>query len=292
MLQEAPGGEVITRVITESLFSARRYFIFSALPSDKLSAVLAERDRAWKRAQQSQGKAQPVKFLASSRLALPWSERPAHAFFASVIEQWKDYELEALIRTELEANKSRQVTQNPHLAAVLEGMAEPWSIGDGRTAPFEQRTSSQFRNLMKLLLRTYLLDPTSQAQDRRKLGFTRPLTTQDRYELLSCVWQCQIGLAPGQELSKHQRLWITVDKAEYILDYSPAEVKLLVNGFTSLLKTIGSFFTIWLNLSNPHQQMIERVRQSCGSEFWELCDLDLTAGQTALTRAEKGKGQG
>jgi hypothetical protein len=283
--------EAITQLITASLYSARRSFVFSALTPDELSAVLAERDRTWKGAQQSQGKAKSVKLLSSVRLALPWSERPAHALFASVIEQWKAYELEGLISNALDADGGRQVTQNTHLAAVLDGIAAPWRLGEEHRA-MGMWTSNQIRDQMNLLLRTYLLDPTSQAQDRRKLGFARPLTTQDRYELLSCIWQCQIGLAPGQEPARHQRLWVTLDKAEYILDYPPAEVKLLVNGLTSILNTVGAFFTFWLNLSDPDQQVIEEVRRAFGREFWGFCNLDLTAGQPALTSAEKGEAQG
>ena len=271
-----PIGKSLAHLVADSLFSAPSFFVLSALGPGELEAVEAERNAAWGQAQRDRGAGPHVQDLAALRFDLPWAEHPAHAFFAAVIERWKPSDLEAMIHNALRYETGEQaITENTYIADVLKGIGNPGQLGvlalmdDGYT-------SDELFRIRRQLLRTYLLDPTSQAADRRKLGLIRPLTTQDRYELLACVWRCQQGLAADLSPDNHTRLWITVDKTERILDYPPAERKMLVSGLTSILAQVPQFLTLWINVAEPSPQLIEEVKQACGTPFWQRLDLDLT----------------
>src|SRR2546430_4020829 len=114
------------------------------------------------------------------------------------------------------------------MTAVLEGMAHPGGLA---THEFISKHSfGALAEITPLLFRKYLLDLTPQASDRSKLRFARALTTQDRYELLRCLWHCQQGWASDLDVQEHTRLWVYLDEAENILAYPAAERNMLSKG--------------------------------------------------------------
>jgi hypothetical protein len=205
-------------------------------------------------------------------IGFPWSERPAHALFVSAIEQWSPYELEKMLYKALQVSDgARAATSNAHLATVVEGLSDPDSFG---TADFRMKLGYQdAAQVIRPLIRAYVLDPVSEVSERRKLGLERPLTTQDRYELLACIWRCQQGLAKDPSPQKHTHLWVMIDHAEYLPDYAPAERRLLTNGLLTILSRMQSYFTLWLNIAETDDERIKEVKKACGASVLEHLSL-------------------
>ena len=258
----------ITALITESLSTAKPLFVWSAWPSSDLERVATMRDTAWsKRAKQSS-----VNDLAVVSLRFPWSEHPAHALFASVLEQWGLADLEKMLSQAL-FNQRTVVTTNTHLAAVLEGIAHPAHLGHADL--YNHYRLGDVSEVIRKALQAYLLDPVPQATDRRRLGLSRSLTTQDRYELLACIWRCQQGLSEDRAPQHHTRLWVTLDEAENLLEYPVAERKLMLHGLTTLHTHLRSYFTFWLNIADTAPARVEEVKKACGP-LWSRLDHDFT----------------
>lgn len=262
----------LTRVLGRTTFTQERAFVLSALTSPDLSEGMEILNTLWSTRGDRREFAQKLKTFS---LSFPWSERPAHALFVSAIEQWTPYELEKMLGKALQESEGAEaVTGNAHFAAVLEGLSDPGNCG---TTEFHMKLRYQdTASVIRPLVRAYVLDPVSEAPERRKLGLERPLTTQDRYELLACIWRCQQGLAKDPSPQKHTRLWAMIDHAEYLLDYPPAERKLLINGLLTILLQIQSHFTLWLNISGKGDERITEVKKACGAPLLEYLTFDLT----------------
>jgi hypothetical protein len=166
------------------------------------------------------------------------------------------------------------VATNAQIATVLECIAHPGRLGTHEY--LHKHPIGQYGALTAPLFRAYLLDTEASASDRSKLGLARALTTQDRYELLRCLWRCEQGLAPDPDVREHTRLWIYLDEAEHVLDYAPAERKLLVKGLTHLIAHTDQFLTLWLNISVPDQETIHAVKGAFGASLLKFLDGDFT----------------
>lgn len=255
----------ITDIIKKSLKTTKPFFVLSAFPTSELDAIAEQRAAIW---QQSGKQNKTENNLAVLAFSFPWSENPAHSLFAQIIEHWKPEDLKALVQNQLGwGYHTDKVTTNAHLADVLKGIIHPGHSGDGDL--WEKRRLMDAEKILSNLHRTYLLDPTSQASDRRKLGYARPLTTQDRYELLTCLFRCWQGL-DGER--PHTRIWFTLNQAERLLEYSPAEQKLLVHGFTTLITQLPEHFTFWINIADPDPNIPAKVKKACGALLWQWLD--------------------
>jgi hypothetical protein len=214
---------------------------------------------------------------------LPWSEHPAHALFTSVIERRDLLEWKALVENALRERKSRDVTASTHMAAVLEGIAHPVWVG---THEFmSKHPLGMYEEIILPLFRNYLLDLMPQADSRSKLKLARALTTQDRYELLRCLWQCEIGLTFDLDVQKHTRVWLSLNEAENVLDYPAAQRKLLAKGLTHIISQTRHFLTIWLNMTVPDKETVQAVRSALGDPLWQWLDYDLTE----LAKKDRGE---
>ncbi len=267
----------LTRVLGQATFTKERAFVLSALTSPDLSEVMEILNTLWSTREDRREFAQKLKTFS---LSFPWSERPAHALFVSAIEQWTPFELEKMIDKALQVSEgARPATSNPHLAAVLRGLANPGDLGS--TEFLLKHRFAETAGVIRPILRAYVLDHVSEATERRKLGLERALTTQDRYELLACIWRCQQGLAKDAGPQKHTRLWVMLDHAEYLFDYAPTERKLLTNGLLTILSRMQSHFTLWLNCAETDDEMVKEVKNAWGAPLLEYLNFDLTDDATA-----------
>jgi hypothetical protein len=262
----------LTRVLGQATFTKERAFGLSSLTSPDLSEVMEILNTLWSTREDRREFAQKLKTFS---LSFPWSERPAHALFVSAIEQWTPFELEKMIDKALQVSEGAQAaTSNALFAAILEGLSNPGYFGtEGFRMKLEYQDTAK---VIRPLLRAYVLDPVSEASERRKLGLERPLTTQDRYELLACIWRCQQGLAKNPSPQKHTRLWVMIDHAEYLPDYPPAERKLLTNGLLTILSRMQSYFAFWLNIAETDDERIAEVKKAFGAPLLEHLNFDLT----------------
>jgi hypothetical protein len=262
----------ITNVLGKSILTQNRFFALSALTKNDLHEVATIRDTLWSTDKKSREFARDLTIIS---LNFPWAENPAHSLFVSAIEQWSPHDLEVmLIRALNEAGGARAATSNAHLAEVLDGLSDPSSLGSP-----EFREKLRYQNagrVMRPLIRAYILDSISQAPERRKLGLTRALTTQDRYELLASIWRCQQGLTQDPSPQKHTRLWVIIDNIEHMLDYTPIERKLLAKELFTILSHLQSYFTLWLNIAETDEKCIKEIKKVCGASLLENLDTDLT----------------
>ncbi len=264
----------IRRIITDSLFSEQSLFLLSAESKQRRNSLLL---KMWQQAQQDTTTPH-VRDLALVHLSFPWSERPAHALYTSMVELRNLDEWETMVGQAfslLYDKDIRDVTTNTQIAIVLECLAHPGRLG---THEFlHKHPIGQYGALTTPLFRAYLLDTEASAADRAKLGLARALTTQDRYELLRCLWRCEQGLAPSSDVRKHTRLWVYLDEAEHVLDYAPAERKLLVKGLTHLIAHTDQFLTLWVNIAVQDRETIQAVKGAFGAPLLKFLDGDFTA---------------
>ena len=183
-------------------------------------------------------------------------------------------EWETIVGNALHNQRNRDITTNTHIASVLECMAYPGRLG---TRAFITKFSlGEHGTVTTPLFRAYLLDLAPQASDRSKLGLARALTTQDRYELLRCLWRCQQGVASDLDVQQHTRLWVYLDEAENILDYPAAERKMLSKGLAHITAQTGHFLTLWLNIAVQDRENVQAVKKAFGDSLWHWLDVDLT----------------
>ena len=273
----------ISSIINDSLYGDDALFVLSASSHEERGLVQDLLREAWQRAQRDQS-IPHVRDLSIVRISFPWSEHPAHSLYTSIIELRELSEWEMLLLKALRDGRSRDVTTNTHIAAVLEGMVHRGRLG---THEFTNKYSfGELEAVITPLFRSYLLDQTSQASERSKLGFARALTTQDRYELLRCLWQCEQGLASSLDVREHTRLWVYLDEAENVLDYTPAERKMLSKGLAHIIAQTGHFLTIWLNIAVQDRETVQAVKKALGDLLWQWLDFDFT--KDALSYREQG----
>ncbi len=267
----------IRSIINNSLFSEKSFFILSTSRSEGRSLEQDLLLKTWQQAQKNTTMPH-VRDLALVRLSFPWSEHPAHVLYTSIMELRDLDEWEKIVGQAfslLYDKDIRDVTTNTQIATVLECLAHPGRLGTHEY--LHKHSIGQYGALTSPLFRAYLLDTEASASDRAKLGLARALTTQDRYELLRCLWRCEQGLAPGSDMREHTRLWVYLDEAENVLEYAPAERKLLVKGLTHLITHTGQFLTIWLNIAAQDQETIQAVKHAFGASLLNFLDGDFTA---------------
>jgi hypothetical protein len=275
MRREHLSKEAIHEIIKNSLFTNQSLFILSTQTKQDSMRVQDLLMKLW---QQAQSEKTRVRDLSTIRLGFPWAEHPAHAFFTSIFEQrdlpeWTEL-LENAFRevNTLDFHMSyKDLTTNPFIATILEKIAHP-----GRLGTMEFLSSiplGQHVELVTPMFRNYLLDLASPVSLRTKMGLARALTTQDRYELLRCLWQFQQGLSPDLNVQKHTRLWIYINELENILDYPPLERKTLTKGLAHLISQKGHFLTIWLNISEA--ETVQAVKKAL-VELLPYLDFDFT----------------
>ncbi len=219
-----------------------------------------------------------VRDLSLVRVSFPWSEHPAHMLYTSLMEVRDIPEWEGIVGNALryEYERDRNISTNTQINTILECMVYPGKLG---THEFINKFSiGEHGNITTPLFRAYLLDLAPQAADRAKLGLARALTTQDRYELLRCLWRCQQGIASDPGLQEHTRLWVYLDEAENVLDYAPAERKMLSKGLAHLVAHSSHFLTLWLNMSVEDQETVQAVKKAFGDQLWQWLDVDFTEG--------------
>ena len=277
-------------IINDSLYSDKALFILSAKTREECGHVHESLTTTWQRAQ-SDRTTPRVRDLSIVRLGFPWSEHPAHTLYTSIMEVRDIPEWEAIVGNALRPfgdGKSRDVTTNTHIAAILKCMAYPGRLG---TREFITKFSiGEHGTVTTPLFRAYLLDLAPQASDRSKLGMARALTTQDRYELLRCLWRCQQGLASDLDVQKHTRLWVYLDEAENVLDYAPAERKMLAKGLTHIIAHTGHFLTLWIHIAAEDKETVQAVKFAFGDALWRSLDVDFTESAPPQPDRENHRG--
>jgi hypothetical protein len=266
----------ISGIINDSLYSEKTLFVLSAQNREGRSQVQDMLLKIWQGAKTST--TPHVRDLSLVRASFPWSEHPAHMLYTSLMEVRDIPEWEGIVGNALryEYERDRNISTNTQINTILECMVYPGKLG---THEFINKFSiGEHGNITTPLFRAYLLDLAPQAADRAKLGLARALTTQDRYELLRCLWRCQQGIASDPGLQEHTRLWVYLDEAENVLDYAPAERKMLSKGLAHLVAHSSHFLTLWLNMSVEDQETVQAVKKAFGDQLWQWLDVDFTEG--------------
>jgi hypothetical protein len=253
----------VKRIITQSLTTSEPIFILSACSTEKLAAVHAALNTTWEDLRGRQGQTM-VRALSVTRFTLPWSEHPALSFYLRCIEQMDLYQPNIDIRLALK--EGGYASDNALIQEVLHYLA--WGSG-------HRSSTVNWAGNKMTLLQSYLTDSCSQ-MELRKLALARNLTTEERFMLLQCIWECQQGTNKNQAIEKHTRLWLGVDRLENLLDYSPKERRDLARGLDYLIATTSSFLTVWLNISENDPDVLVKVKNGLGSKLWQWLDEDLT----------------
>ncbi len=263
----------IRGIIADSLYSEQSLFVLSASLHEGRSLVQNLLVEMWQQAQKHTTTPH-VRDLSIVRLSFPWSEHPAHMLVTSIMELRDLSSWEAILRNTLyEGAQFRDVTTSTHMVELLERIAYPGKLG---TYDLLRKHAIGQQDIVMPLFRAYLFDMASSASERSKLGIGRALTTQDRYELLRCLWRCEQGVAPDLDVQKHTRIWVYLDEAENMLDYPAGERKQLIKGLTYLVAHTDSFLTLWLNIAVQQHETIQAVKDAFGASLLDLLDFDFT----------------
>jgi hypothetical protein len=216
-----------------------------------------------------------VRNLRLIQLILPWSEKPAAAFFYRFIDILGLESVVAAVQKAYEEGLDKQ-TATLHLDLSARNNTYILDVLDMLDEGIELSTNTSLENQAReLAMKTFLTGTCSPAQ-LGKLGLARNMTLQERYILLSSLWECMINPTPSQQLKDHTRLWIWIDHLEHLLDYSEKDCREMVRGLTFLISTIATSLTVWLNITAQGEPALSKIKRLLGEEFMDLVDQDLT----------------
>jgi len=74
----------------------------------------------------------------------------------------------------------------------------------------------------------------------------------------------------------YTRLWIYLDEAENVLDYSAAERKMLTKGPAHIIAHTEHFLTVWVNIGVEDKETVQAVKSAFGPLLLDHLDVDFT----------------
>lgn len=260
-------------IISDSLLSNQTIVVLSVNDRFEQEQAKAAFGAVLKRMQNGTLDAPLPESVIEMEGVLPWSEKPARAFFHHLLESMGIQTIQEALKEGVHEHPNMgifwKVAGSDFLGNVLARISSP-SIYD----PYD-RQETKF-NTIELVL-AYLGDGCSPSELRR-LELPRNLTVEDRFQLLATICQFRVGTKFSTDHQDHARFWLWIDQLENLLQYPPKEQKDVINGLMTFIKGMPHFLTLCLNIADAAQQ--EKVLQALGERFLDYVEIDFTRPAT------------
>ena len=235
----------MARVIEDSIFSSRFVLAVSKLGMEDMTELHRVVDMQWARRNERRQERRPVGNLVARTARFPWSDRPAVTLYVRL----------------LESIGMPGVLGSINKAVAQLALVEPGRYRDiiARMPRDDNEFMADFLYLLWEagsrmdkdeidILRTYMSGESSH-EDLRRVGISRNLWLEDRYEVLRVVLGCFTGMTRGGPVSDYRRVWLWLDEAENLLGYREHERWEMGKALQTLLGMAPPFVTVWLNIS-------------------------------------------
>ena len=146
-----------------------------------------------------------------------------------------------------------------------------WLLGYQKTRS-GQLTLFQDENIgdnhHKLLERYFYVQNTK--SDLKRLGLSRSIySLRDRFQLLSAIFQCFIGLEDMKHINKHKRLILWIDNIEDLIRYYSPYYYPFMQGLEDLVDYLPNYFTLLLNFTMASHSLLEDIERWLGRSLMD-----------------------
>jgi hypothetical protein len=241
----SPAQALAERLVQDSIYSDRFILAISKMSGEEIDEVRGELSFEWSRRAQRRHERRSVSNFVTKSARLPWSERPATTFYGRLLES---FGMGNVLGSINKAVSQLAITEPGRYRDILARMPKDESEFMTDLLHLLWEASSRMDKDEIALLRAFLSDSCTH-EELRRLGMSRNLWLEDRYEILRSVLSCLVGLAPFGDISDYRRVWLRFDEIENILGYSDHERWELVKAFGTLVGDSPHCVTIWLNIS-------------------------------------------
>jgi hypothetical protein len=247
-VREAPLSRaqmLAAHVVEHSIYSDRFILAVSKMTAEEIDEVRGELSFEWSRRSQRRHERPSVSNFIAKSARLPWSERPATTLYGRLLES---FGMASVLGSINKAVSQLAITEPGRYRDILARMPKDESEFMTDLLHLLWEASSRMDKDEIALLRAYLSDSCTH-DELRRLGLSRNLWLEDRYEILRSVVSCLVGLAPFGDMSDYRRIWLRFDEIENILAYTYHDRWELVKALGTLMGDSPRCVTIWLNIS-------------------------------------------
>jgi len=247
-VREAPLSKaqmLATHVVEHSIYSDRFILAVSKMTGEEIDEVRRELSFEWSRRSQRRHERPSVSNFIAKSVRLPWSDRPATTLYVRLFET---FGMPSVLGSINKAVSQLAITEPGRYRDILARMPKDESEFMTDLLHLLWEASSRMDKDEIALLRAYLSDSCTH-DELRRLGLSRNLWLEDRYEILRSVVSCLVGLAPFGDISDYRRIWLRFDEIENILSYTYHDRWELVKALGTLIGDSPRCVTIWLNIT-------------------------------------------
>jgi hypothetical protein len=259
-------------VVEYSIYSDRFILAISKMTGEEIDEVRRELSFEWSRRSQRRHERPSVSNFIARSARLPWSERPATTLYGRLFES---FGMANVLGSINKAVSQLAITEPGRYRDILARMPKDESEFMTDVLHLLWEASSRMDKDEIALLRAYLSDSCTH-DELRRLGLSRNLWLEDRYEILRSVVSCLVGLAPFGDISDYRRIWLRFDEIENILGYTYHDRWELVKALGTLIGDSPRCVTIWLNISPQSIASAAEIQAALENNL--LITDDLTTG--------------
>lgn len=246
------------RIVEDSIYSDRFMLIVSRLGREEGREVQAALRAEWgQRRSKGRGK-KSVSNVVVKAARLPWSYRPAATLGGRLLES---IGMGTLLGSINKAVSQLAITEPGRYREILARIPEDESEFMADLLYLLWEASSRMDKDEIKLLRAYLLDKCTPGELRR-LGLSRNLGLEDRYEVLRTAVKCFVGLAPVGVLGDYRRVWVWLDEIENLLAYKEEERWETVKALQTMFGDRPPCLSVWLNISPESEATTQEIQSA------------------------------
>ncbi|MEO8286042.1 MAG: hypothetical protein ABI670_06365 [Chloroflexota bacterium] len=260
---------IATGVVQDSIYSDRFILAIGKMSGEELDEVRRELAYEWGRRALRRHEQRSVSNFILKAARLPWSDQPASTLYGRVLES---FGMPGVLGSINKAVSQLAITEPGRYRDILARMPKDESEFMTDLLYLLWEASSRMDKDEIAILRAYLTDTCTHSELRR-LGLSRNLRLEDRYEILRSIISCSIGLAPFGDISDYRRLWIRLDEIENLLNYPQHERWEMVKALQTLVGDSPHCLTIWLNISPTSQATAADIQAALENNLLITDDL-------------------
>jgi hypothetical protein len=262
---DVPGP--VRRIVDDSVYSDRYMLVVSKLAPSQLREARQALEAAWK--VRRGGKRRGVSNIVVTRARLPWHDHPAATLMTRLLEAMG---MPTILGSINKAVTQLAITEPGRYRDLLAKMPRDESEFMGDFLYLLWEASSRMDRDEIDLLRAYL-SGESTSEELRRLGLSRNLWLEDRYDFLHSVLECFVGLSPTGDISDYRRVWLVLDEIENLLGYSGRDRWEMVKALQTLIGYEPAYVTVWMNISPSTTVEAQQIQEALENNLLITDDL-------------------
>jgi hypothetical protein len=257
-------------VFTEAFSSSRSQIILNRgeYGSGKTHAAIFCRRKDYLAQFQSPKLAQPSEIIY---IRIPIEhEKAGIQLFQNIIEALHFRNIRALIKsTIIELGSQAALAKLQELAGSEVLGKALWLLGyqktrSGRLTLFQDEDIID--NHHKLLERYFYSQNTK--GELKRLDLSRSINSvRERFQLLSAIFQCFIGLDNMGDITRHRRIILWIDQMEDLIQYHPQYFHPLTQGLRDLIDRLPHYFILFMNFTAAQHRLVDDIQTGLGREL-------------------------